>query len=101
MQQAISLLAVVLVLVVLLIFVLLILVVLLLILVVLLLILLVIHREFLPIFVLRYAASIVCPKNQDLSLARKIKLTIKPLTMAAVMPPAVAFNPPVNTPRIP
>ena len=94
MQQAISLLAVVLVLVVLLIFVLLILVVLL-------LILLVIHREFLPIFVLRYAASIVCPKNQDLSLARKIKLTIKPLTMAAVMPPAVAFNPPVNTPRIP
>ncbi len=42
-----------------------------------------------------------CPKNQDLSLALKRILTMSPAMIATVIPPAVAFNPPVRMPRNP
>lgn len=89
------------VLVVLLIVLLIVLVVLLIVLIVL-LILLVIHSCFLQIYLYcGLAARIVCPDLYALSFALKIKLTIRPLIMAAVMPPAVDFSPPVKTPRNP
>lgn len=81
--------------------VLIVLVVLILVLIVL-LILLVIHSYFLQIYLYcGLAARVVCPNIYALSFALKIKLTIRPLTIAAVMPPAVDFSPPVKTPRIP
>ena len=42
-----------------------------------------------------------CPKFQDLSFALKRRLTSKPTIIAAVIPPAVAFSPPVSTPMKP
>ena len=66
------------------------------------LILLVIHDCILHIFLYcERAARLICPGIQDLSLALKSRLTSKPLTIAAVIPPAVDFNPPVKTPSSP
>ena len=63
---------------------------------------LVIHYEFPPILVIAgHAAVTGCPETQDLSLGRKRKLTINPAKMAAAMPPAQDFSPPVRTPRKP
>ena len=39
---------------------------------------------------------VACPSFQDLSLALKRRLAIRPAKMAAVMPPAEAFSPPVK-----
>ena len=62
---------------------------------------LVIHNEFLRICTCDIAAKLACPKNYDLSLALKIRLTMRPLKTAAVIPPAAAFNPPVKIPKKP
>ena len=94
-------LAVVLILLIAVLVVLLVLIVLILVLIVL-LILLVIHSYFLQIYLYcGLAARVVYPNIYALSFALMIKLTIRPLTIAAVMPPAVDFSPPVKTPRIP
>lgn len=47
------------------------------------------------------AASLVCPESQALSLALKTKLAKRPAKIAAAMPPAAAFSPPVKIPRKP
>lgn len=95
-------LAVVLILLITVLVVLLVLIVLVLLILVVLLILLVIHSYFLQIYLYcGLAARVVCPNIYALSFALKIKLTIRPLTIAAVMPPAVDFSPPVKTPKIP
>jgi len=75
-------------------------VVLVLIVVLILVLVLVIHHEFLRLYHLGYP-RIVYPYNQDLSFALKIKLTNRPATIAAVIPPAVALNPPVKIPITP
>ena len=62
---------------------------------------LVIHDSLPPLFYHGLAANIACPAFQDLSLALKIKLASRPARMAAVMPPAAAFSPPVKIPRNP
>ena len=46
-------------------------------------------------------AMIVYPFFQDLSFALNMILAINPAIMAAVIPPAVAFNPPVKMPMKP
>ena len=61
---------------------------------------LVIHRKFLRLYHLG-CPKIVCPFAYDLSFALKIKLTNNPVTIAAVIPPAVAFSPPVKIPITP
>jgi len=75
--------------------------VLILILVIALVLVLVVHKEPSKKCCCGIAATIVYPIFQALSLSLKIKLTIKPQTTAAVIPPAVAFSPPVNMPRNP
>ncbi len=78
--------------------VLLILLILLIILLVLLLILiLIIHACFLRIYFC-VSAVVACPRFYDLFFALKIKLTNSPATIAAVIPPAQAFSPPVKIP---
>ena len=62
---------------------------------------LVIHCLILQFCIYGMTAFVVYPTIYDLSLGLKIKLTTRPATMAAVMPPAVAFSPPVNTPSRP
>ena len=62
---------------------------------------LVIHSVFLRFIFCGHSAYLVCPEFQDLSLALKRKLASKPAKMAAVIPPAVAFSPPVKIPRKP
>lgn len=62
---------------------------------------LVIHFYLPPVFGAVLPLGIDYPKNQDLSFALKIKLTSSPAVIAAVIPPAVALIPPVNTPRKP
>ena len=47
------------------------------------------------------AALLGYPAYQDLSLALNRKLAARPATMAAVIPPAAAFSPPVKMPRNP
>lgn len=71
-----------------------------LILIVVLVLVLIIHRKFLRLYHLGYP-KIVYPFTYDLSLALKIKLTNNPATIAAVIPPAVAFSPPVKIPITP
>lgn len=61
---------------------------------------LVIHRQFLRLYHLGFP-RVVCPGIQDLSFGRKTKLASNPATIAAAMPPAVAFNPPVKIPIMP
>lgn len=92
---------VVLIVLVVLILVLVILVVLILVLVVLIVLVLIIHGISSVIFLCGIAAIIDCPIYQDLSLALKRRLAKRPAVTAAVMPPAVAFRPPVNTPKKP
>lgn len=62
---------------------------------------LVIHSLFLRFIYCGHSAYLVCPEFQALSLALKRKLASKPAKMAAVMPPAAAFSPPVKIPRKP
>lgn len=64
------------------------------------LLILVVHCKFLRLYHLGYP-KIVCPYTQDLSFGRKIRLTNRPATIAAVMPPAVDRKPPVNIPIMP
>ena len=75
--------------------------VLILVLVLVVLILLVIHNNSSKYLYCGQPASVAFPENQDLSFALKIRLAIKPLTTAAVIPPAVAFKPPMRIPRKP
>ena len=70
-------------------------------LVLILILVLIVHVQFPPYLFLRKTAGLAFPGNHDLSFALKITLTINPKTMAAVIPPAEACNPPVNTPRKP
>ena len=49
----------------------------------------------------RESATIVYPLYQDLSFGLNRKLASSPEKMAVVIPPAVAFSPPVNMPRKP
>ena len=46
-------------------------------------------------------AAIVCADVQDLSLGSNKSAARTPKITAAVIPPAAAFSPPVNTPRSP
>ncbi len=62
---------------------------------------LVVHDLFLQCLSYGLAATIACPDAQDLSLALKRKLAARPARMAAVIPPAEAFSPPVKIPRKP
>ena len=71
-----------------------------LILILVLILVLVIHYKILRLCRLGYP-KIVCPFTQDLSLALKIKLISNPATIAAVIPPALAFKPPVKIPSTP
>ena len=93
--------AVVLAVVLILIVVLAVVLVLILLILVLVLVLIVIHSSSLQ-FVLRGCAAVIaCPVFQDLSFARKIMLANNPAMIAVVMPPAVAFRPPVSAPKKP
>lgn len=63
---------------------------------------LVIHRHFLRFSKLRgHTAKLACPVFQLLSLALNRRLAMSPAMMAVVIPPAVAFRPPVKIPRKP
>ena len=93
--------AVVLVLIVLILASVLIVVLVLIVLAVILVLVLVIHSIDPPMFIYGLAAMLACPAFQDLSLGLKRKLASSPETIAAVIPPAVAFNPPVRMPRKP
>ena len=62
---------------------------------------LVIHDRSSVYFFLRCSAVPVCPIFQDLSFGLKIRLAISPEMTATVIPPAVAFRPPVKIPRNP
>jgi len=64
-------------------------------------VLVVIHCFFLRNLIRGYAAVIVCPLSYDLSFGLKMMLAISPAVIAAVIPPAVAFSPPVRIPRNP
>lgn len=62
---------------------------------------LIIHSCFPPKFSDGLAAKIVCPELQDLSFALKHRLAIRPAVIAAEIPPAEDFRPPVKIPRKP
>ncbi len=62
---------------------------------------LIIHCLYPPDIVMRHAATIACPIFQALSFGLNKKLASKPAVMAAVIPPAVAFKPPMKMPRKP
>lgn len=62
---------------------------------------LVIHVQLPPNLSCGLTAELACPAFQDLSLGLKIKLVRRPMTIAAVIPPAAAFSPPVKIPRNP
>ena len=96
---AVLVLAVVLVLVIVLVLILVLVIVLVLILI--LITVLIIHGLISSFLCLRRTAMIDCPFFHALSLGRKIKLTVSPAVMAAVIPPAAAFSPPVKIPRNP
>ena len=61
---------------------------------------LLIHCVFLRLLHLGFP-KLVYPYIQDLSRALNIRLTNRPAAIAAVIPPAVAFNPPVKIPITP
>ena len=61
-------------------------------------ILIVIHLKFLRFLLYGITAIIACPENQDLSFALNRKLASRPAKIATVIPPAVAFNPPIRIP---
>ena len=62
---------------------------------------LVIHLFFLLNLVGNNPAEIDCPEIQDLSLGLKRIPASRPKRIAAVIPAAVAFSPPVRMPRAP
>lgn len=68
---------------------------------VLILVLIVIHGSSSKLFFRGYAAKLAFPAFQLLSLSLKIRLTTRPQVIAAAIPPAVAFSPPVKIPRNP
>ena len=71
-------------------------------LVVVLVLILVVHLHFLRNSLFHgFAAKVVCPAGQDLSFALNRNAAVNPATMAAVMPPALLFRPPVKIPRKP
>ena len=100
-SAAVLVLAVVFVLILVAVLVLILVAVLILVLVAVLIFVLVIHNRSSKDVVGGTAASIDCPIYQDLSLSLKIRLTRSPAKMAAAMPPAQAFKPPVKMPRNP
>lgn len=59
---------------------------------------LIIHNSLPPKFSCGVPAALVCPALQALSLALKRILAARPATIAAVIPPAAAFSPPVKIP---
>ena len=61
---------------------------------------LIIHHKYL-LRCLRNDATLGCPIFYDLSFALKNILARSPAKIAAVIPPAVADNPPVKIPRNP
>ena len=61
-------------------------------------ILVVIHLKFLRFVLYGITAIIACPENQDLSFALNRIPASRPAMIAAVIPPAVAFNPPIRIP---
>lgn len=62
---------------------------------------LVVHGFILRLNDTALAATLAYPLFQDLSLALKIRLHSSPARIAAVIPPAEAFRPPVKMPRKP
>lgn len=62
---------------------------------------LVIHGGFLQNYIYGLAAILACPVFQALSFGLKRMLARSPAAMAAVIPPAADFIPPVNIPRNP
>lgn len=62
---------------------------------------LVIHNSLPPMFSYGLAAALDCPVFQALSFALKTRLATRPARMAAVIPPAAAFSPPVKIPMNP
>ena len=65
------------------------------------LVVLAVHSKILRFYICGNAASIAFPEYQDLSFGLNIRLVRRPATIAAVMPPAAAFSPPVRIPRKP
>ena len=65
------------------------------------LVVLAVHSKILRFYICGNAASIAFPEYQDLSFGLNIRLVRRPATIAAVMPPEAAFNPPVRMPRKP
>ena len=62
---------------------------------------LLVHDKYLSLFLCGIAVVIVFTKYQDLSLSLKMMETIRPERIAAVIPPALAFSPPVRIPMTP
>lgn len=62
---------------------------------------LIVHGFILRLNDTALAATLAYPLFQDLSLALKIRLHSSPARIAAVIPPAEAFRPPVKMPRKP
>ena len=81
--------------------VLLILLVLLVLLVLVLILVLIVHNKYLHFSCCGIAAELACPKTHVLSLALNKRLAKRPAVMAAAIPPAQAFSPPVKMPRNP
>ena len=98
LPAAIVLAVILVVLIVLVILVILVAAVVLILLLVLLIILVLIHFKVPPFIHCGNTAVLIFPKIQDLSFALNIMPTSSPAVIAAVIPPAAAFNPPVNTP---
>lgn len=62
---------------------------------------LIFHFHILRFLLLRFSAILAYPVFQLLSFALKIRLTIRPEKIAAAIPPAQFFSPPVKIPRKP
>lgn len=81
--------------------VLLVLLILLVLLVLVLILVLIVHNKYLHFSCCGIAAELACPKTHVLSLALNKRLAKRPAVMAAAIPPAQAFSPPVKMPRNP
>ena len=75
--------------------------ILLVVLILILVLILIVHFYILRLNNTALAATLAYPLFQDLSLALKIRLHSSPARIAAVIPPAEAFRPPVKMPRKP
>ena len=62
---------------------------------------LIVHNKYLHFSCCGIAAELACPKTHVLSLALNKRLAKRPAVMAAAIPPAQAFSPPVKMPRNP